>query len=157
MKKWMVAALAVLVLGYGDLLPFEHVDAGEMCLVETLLVEAKGQNTILYSIYGQGSGETPAEALADMERQIPGRLFLRQTRRVIFCGEAENQVSVLELPEEIPLGAVVYGSKENPVELLERMDSMERNLHAREQRGEDWPTLGWMKNEALRGEHHEDE
>lgn len=157
LRKWIWAALALLVLRYGGMLPFEHVDAGEMCLVETLLVDAGDEDTLLCSIYGQGRGTTVEEALENMEQQAPGRLFLRQVRRVIFCDGTRAEGCAMELPEEIPLGAVIYHRQEEPEELLQRIEYVERNLSSRENRETGGLTLGQIKNQVLKEENYEKE
>lgn len=90
MKKWALGIFAALAVGYFGLLPFESTDAGELYVVETLLVEADENQVRLYSGDTMGSGATPAEAVQDMERKAPGQLFLRQTKRLIFCDGAEQ-------------------------------------------------------------------
>lgn len=49
MKKWALGIFAALAVGYFGLLPFESTDAGELYVVETLLVEADENQVRLYS------------------------------------------------------------------------------------------------------------
>ena len=150
MKKWMLAAAVILVLGYGDLLPFENMDAGQMCIAETLLVESRRGEIVLYAENLRGSGADCVRAAEDMAQNAPGRLFLRQVKRIIFCGDARNQVDILELPAEVPLGAAVYVSDRSPQELLEDMESLEKRLETREQTEKKFITLANVQNGALK-------
>ena len=147
MKMWLLAGLVALCVGYFDLLPFESVDAGELYIVETLMVEETAGGVRLWAGEVQGRGDTLRDAAADMENRAPGRLFLRQTKRLIFCGEAE--VRPMELPETLPMGATVYRAEESAEELLEEK-TLEDVLEARERRMiTSMPTLADLKNEAL--------
>ncbi len=150
MKKWLLAGCAALVLLYGDLMPFEGVDAGELCVVETLIVSAEGGNIALWSRDAEGTGEDFTKALELMEETAPGKLFLKQIKRVVFCQGAEEQVDVPELPREIPLGAAVYCSAHPPKKLLEDLDGLEKTMEVRENTGAEIPTLARVKNQGLR-------
>ena len=146
MKLWLLAGLVALCVGYFDLLPFESVDAGELYIVETLMVEETAGGVRLYAGETEGRGGTLRAAAADMENHAPGQLFLRQTKRLIFCNGAE--VRPMELPETLPMGAAVYQTEESAEELLEETE-LEDVLEARERRQGDMPTLADLKNEAL--------
>lgn len=151
MKKWALGIFAALAVGYFGLLPFESTDAGELYVVETLLVEADENQVRLYSGDTMGSGATPAEAVQDMERKAPGQLFLRQTKRLIFCDGAEQNCNPMELPEQLPMGAGVYAAEQTAEALLEEQEDLENILEARERRQQQsMPTLADMKNCALR-------
>lgn len=148
MKLWLLAGIAALCVGYFDLLPFESVDAGELYVVETLIVEQDIWGVSLYADDVQGYGATVTEALADMEEWAPGQIFLRQTKRIIFCGGTE--AAPMELPEDLPMGAGMYETKQSAETLLE-MDDLEDILEARERRQKRMPTLADVKNCALTG------
>ena len=146
MKLWLLAGAVALCVGYFDLLPFESVDAGELYIIETLMVEDRAGEVSLYAGEVEGHGATMEDAVADMENYAPGRLFLRQTKRLIFCGGSE--VTPMELPEELPMGAAVYGAEESAETLLDSKE-LEDILEARERRFENMPTLADLKNDAL--------
>lgn len=151
MKKWMVAVVILLVLGYVDGFPFEQADAGELCVVETLLVETDSAGITLYSMDGRGWGATMEEAVENLRENVPGQLFLRQVKRVIYCQGTESGDIVLEMPEAIPLGAHIYMYPQSAEEILDGMDLEEKRLTAREQREKNIPTLAELQNEVLKG------
>lgn len=148
--KWLLAAAAVLLLGYGDFLPFENMDAGEMCIVETLFVEQSGDHVTLSSGESEGRGVDLQAAAEEMEENAPGRLFLRQVKRIVFCQGTEKGVDLLNMPEELPLGAVVYLSDAPAETLLKNLETMEKQLKAKEQRERDIPTLAQLQNQVLK-------
>lgn len=148
MRLWLLAGIAALCVGYFDLLPFESVDAGELYIVETLLVEQDIWGVNLYADEVQGCGATMTEALADMEEWAPGQVFLRQTKRIIFCGGTEARPG--ELPEDLPMGAGVYETTQS-AEILLEINDLEDILEARERRQKQMPTLADLKNSALSG------
>lgn len=148
----MLAAAVMLIFVYSDLGPFESMDAGELCVVETLFVEKRGTQIHLLSEETEGVGETVAEAVDNMEENAPGRLFLRQVQRVVFCKGAEESVDVLELPGEIPLGAGVYQSESRAEDLMKDLDGLESRLKVMEQQKNKVPTLAHLKNMQLQGE-----
>lgn len=88
------------------------------------------------------------EALADMEEWAPGQVFLRQTKRIIFCGGTEARPG--ELPEDLPMGAGVYETTQS-AEILLEINDLEDILEARERRQKQMPTLADLKNSALSG------
>ena len=54
----------------------------------------------------------------------------------------------MELPDEIPLGAMIYTSIET-AESLRRQDTLDRVLEAREQRNHTMPNLAEVRNHRL--------
>ena len=84
MKKWIIALAGLAALWAVH--PFHGVDAGSLCVVETLLIEAKQGQVQVAAGTLEGNGETVPEALKDMAENTPGTLFLRQVRRIILCG-----------------------------------------------------------------------
>lgn len=149
MKKWIVVVAVLVALGYMDAFPFEHADAGELCVVETLLVEADSAGLTLYSAHGVGRGETMEAAVKSLEERVPGQLFLRQVKRVILCRGAEKRIDPLEMPEAIPLGAHIYMYNNSAQQLMECMEEEEKRLSAKEQREKVLPTLAELQNEVL--------
>lgn len=149
MKKWLLCLAVVLAVGAMDLWPFPQQDAGELYLVETLFIETDGAAVRLRSGELEAQGTTLEDALAAMEDRAPGQLFLRQARRVVFCGGAEEVCDPMELPEELPMGACVYRCRGT----AERVDqeTLNKVLEAWERRHEDAPTLADLKNSALTG------
>lgn len=154
MKYWILAALGLL-LTYGDLAPFEPVDAGEMCIVETLFVEKTGDQIRLVAKELEGSGGTMKEAVTAMEEEAPGQLFLRQVKRVVFCGSGGNNVDFLSMPEEIPVGAAVYATKDRADDLLEGIDTLEKKLDIREKEKNSVATLAQIMDRQLKKEQME--
>lgn len=149
MKKWLVGLAAVLMVGYLNLWPFPQQDAGDLYIVENLLVEMDETEVRLYAGTLSARGRTFTDALSCMEGNAPGQLFLRQTRRVIFCRGAEKLCNPMVLPEQLPMGACVYSAKE-PAEELD-METWGAVLEARERRHPETPTLAQLKNSALSG------
>lgn len=111
MKKWAYGLL-VLVLLYGNLWPFEPVDARELCVVEQLNIDIWQGKIRFWGENIQGTGETMKEAQKSMEEASEGTLFLRQVTKIVLWDEAGERLNLLELPEELPLGAVVYEGTE---------------------------------------------
>lgn len=146
MKLWLLAGIVALCVGYFDLLPFESIDAGELYIVETLMVEETAGEVSLYAGEVEGHGPTLKAAVADMERFAPGQLFLRQTKRLIFC--AGTEAKPMELPETLPMGAAVYRAEESAEELKDDKE-LEDVLEARERQRKNMPTLAGLKNDAL--------
>lgn len=148
MKLWLLAGLVALCVGYFDLLPFESVDAGELYIVETLMVEQTAQGVSLYAGEAEGHGDTLDAAVTDMERWAPGQLFLRQTKRLIFCGGSVAEP--MDLPETLPMGAGVYSTEESAETLLDA-EELEDVLEAWERRQQNIPTLAELKDDVLTG------
>lgn len=146
MKLWLLAGIVALCVGYFDLFPFESVDAGELYIVETLMVEECAGEVSLYAGKVEGHGPTLKAAAADMEHFAPGQLFLRQTKRLIFC--AGTEAKPMELPETLPMGATVYSAEES-AETLQEAKDLEDVLEARERQQKNMPTLADLKNDAL--------
>ena len=150
MKKWIVALVGLGVLW--SLHPFHGVDAGSLCVVETLLVETKAGQVQVAAGELTGTGATVSEALENMADNTPGTLFLRQVRRIILCGEQNGLRYAMELPDEIPLGAILYTSRES-VDILREQEALEQVLEAREQRDHTLPNLAFVKNQWLEGQN----
>lgn len=155
MKRWILGLLAAMAVGYLGWLPFPSADAGELFVVETLLLEANGQGVALYAGELVGEGENLNAALTDLKCQAPGELFLRQTRRMIFCGGAEQNLDPLLLPEELPMGAAVYGTGTPAAELSQDPENLDAVLEAQERREKTMLTLARLKNSALAREKPE--
>lgn len=146
MKKWALAMVAFLAITFFDLWPFPQQDAGELYIVETLLVEQRDDQMILTAGELSGSGDNMQKALADMTENAPGQLFLRQTKRVIFCGEEALQEAPA-LPEQLPMGACVY-LWNGTAEML-NMEQVNKVLEAQERRNTKTPTLAQLKNSTI--------
>jgi hypothetical protein len=146
-KKWLIAGTLVLLLGYCDLLPFQSMDAGNLLVVETLLIEENAGEVHLYAQDLEGTGQDVVTAAENMAENAPGQLFLRQTKRLIFCGDTE--LELLDLPEELPVGAIVYQDPRTAEELLAQLETLEPMLEAREKRAERVPTLAQLQNRQL--------
>jgi len=149
MKKLILAAAAALLFAYGDVAPFEPVDAGEMCIVETLFVEKSGNQIRLVAKDAEGAGETIADAVSDMKQEAPGRLFLRQVKRVVFCGSETENVDFLSMPSDIPIGAAVYATRDRADDLLEGLETLEKKLDVREKEKRTVATLAQIMNRQL--------
>ena len=154
-KKFIITAAAVLILSYGDLLPFENMDAGELCIVETLFVEEKNGVVTLLSGDLQGNGKDFASAAENMEETAPGRLFLRQLKRIVFCQDAQERVNIMAIPNEIPLGAAIYVCEGPAKEMLEQQEDLEKRLEVREQEKHQTATLAQLQNRELKEENGE--
>ncbi len=146
MKKWIVALAGLGVLW--SLHPFHGVDAGSLCVVETLLIEAEAGQVQVAAGELTGTGATVSEALENMADNTPGTLFLRQVRRIVLCGEQNGPRRAMELPDEIPLGAILYTSRES-ADVLREQETLEQVLEAREQRDHTLPNLAFVKNQWL--------
>lgn len=151
MNKWILGAAAAVAVSWCGWLPFEAVDAGELYVVENLLVEADGQQVTLHTEDVSGSGKDLEEAFLAMQANAPGQLFLRQTRRLIFCGGGEYYINMYDLPHELPVGMAVYQTEQTAEELLEEK-KLGEILEAREHREKEYPTLAKVKNGLLLGE-----
>ncbi len=146
MKKWIIA-LAGLGLLWA-VRPFDGIDAGSLCVVETLLIESVQGEISVMSGELAGTGETVQAALENMGEHTPGTLFLRQVRRVILCGGKYDTNVLMELPGEIPLGAMIYTSDES-AESLRQQNTLDQVLEAREQRNNTMPNLAEVRNQRL--------
>lgn len=149
LKKWIAAGLIILISLCFH--PFQAADAGELCVAETVIVENTGDNVEMWAAGVHGQGRTASDAAADMAQSAPGTLFLRQVKRVIFCGGAERSEEARSLPEEIPMGAVIYESQEPGWALSEELEELEEVLEARERREKEPATLAQIKNQVLLG------
>ena len=153
MKRWILCLTAFLTLELLDLWPFEQEDTSTLYIVETLQVET-GPETVTFRTGGiEGTGADPVSAIERLEDKVPGKLFLRQARRVIFLKGAERYLGLSELPDQLPAGAYVYRAAEEP----EDLEKLEPVLTAQEQRRKNIPTLAQMKNGTLSGEPVEPE
>lgn len=146
MKKWIGAAVVLALLW--SIRPFRPVDAGELFTVETLLIQRSGGDITVTAGEQTGTGETIEAALEQMAEDAPGILFLRQVRRVIFCGAEWDIKTVAELPEELPMGALLYTSPCS-AEKLAQWENLDQVMAAREQHGERGRNLAEMKNRCL--------
>lgn len=150
MKKWLIGAAVLAVLSYCHLMPFESMDAGELCVVETLLVGREDGRIAVFAEDIHGEGMDIQTAIANMEKQAPGQLFLRQTKRIIFCQGTEDVINALDLPDEIPYGAAIYYCEGSPDGLLENLDRLEARLKVKEQDEKVETTVAVLKNTARR-------
>lgn len=144
MKKWSFLLVLVLVLLWFP--PFDGSDAGQLWVVETLIVEEKAESVAVYAKNLTAEGRTLHEALETLKEYVPGELFLRQIKRLIFCGD----MMLMRLPEEIPLGAAVYvypGSGEN---IWQQLATIEPVLDAREKADPGSPRLSELMDRHLR-------
>lgn len=148
-KKWIVGMLAALIVAYLGLWPFDSLDAGEIYMVETLLISGEDGKINVYTRDVSAEGGTVNEAIKNLAERTPGQLFLRQTKRVIFCGGAEERIDICTMPRELPIGVIIYRSNQEPEKLQEDYDEMERRLEAKERREEQLPTLAKLQNRAL--------
>lgn len=148
-KKWIVGMLAALIVAYLGLWPFDSLDAGEIYMVETLLISGEDGKINVYTRDVSAEGGTVNEAIKNLAERTPGQLFLRQTKRVIFCGGAEERIDICTMPRELPIGVIIYRSNQEPEKLQEDYDEMERRLGAKERREEQLPTLAKLQNRAL--------
>ncbi|MBQ9270363.1 MAG: hypothetical protein IJ206_12795 [Oscillospiraceae bacterium] len=147
MKKWILCLTAFLTLDLLDMWPFEQEDTSTLYIVESLQVET-GRETVTFRTGGiEGTGADSASAIERLDDKVPGKLFLRQARRVIFLKDAERYLDLSELPDQLPAGAYVYRAAEEP----ENLEELEPVLTAKEQRRKDIPTLAQMKNGTLSG------
>ena len=146
MKKWIGAAVVLALLW--SIRPFTPVDAGELFTVETLLIERSDGSITVAAGEQSGTGETVEAALEQMAEDAPGILFLRQVRRVVFCGTGWDAEIESQLPEELPMGALLYTSPCS-AEMLVQWDDLDQVMAAREQRGERGRNLAEMKNRSL--------
>ena len=146
MKKWIIALAGLGILW--AIHPFREIDAGSLCVVETLLIESEQGKISVASGELKGRGDTVQAALEDMAEHTPGTLFLRQVRRVILCGGEKDTNVLMELPDEIPLGALIYASDES-AESLRQQDTLDQVLEAREQRNHTMPNLAEVRNHRL--------
>lgn len=145
-KKWIFVGAAVLLWQIWQ--PFAPVDAERLCVVETLVISAEHQGEVaLLSRDCKGTGRTLAEAVENMREKAPGELFLRQTKRIIFCGGSQKEIDPMELPEMIPLGTAVYVTDKTGTEIVAELDTLEKQLGFRESKGTS--TLADMKNRAM--------
>ena len=146
MKKWIIALAGLGILW--AIHPFRGIDAGSLCVVETLLIESEQGEVSVASGELTGTGDTVQAALDDMAEHTPGTLFLRQVRRVILCGGEKGTNVLMELPDEIPLGALIYTSDES-AESLRQQDTLDQVLEAREQRNHTMPNFAEVQNHSL--------
>ena len=149
MKKWLLLALAALLIQHFGLWPFPETDAAELSVAQTLTVECLEGRVILRTEQGEGAGKNLSSALMDLQENVPGQLFLRQVRRVVFCGGAEETVPPETLPEDLPMGACLYGWQGETELDLETLDPV---LEAREARDPDRLTLAMLEDARLAGE-----
>lgn len=143
MKKWMIAAAAAGVL---MMQPFQPQDAGRLYVVETLALEERSGEILVASGDVWGRGSTVTAALENMEERTPGLLFLRQVKRVILCGDTDAAV-LSRLPEEIPMGAVIYTSQAQAQELAPQAE-LQEILEAREVRDPELPKLAEILDQS---------
>lgn len=152
MKKWVIGIAVVLAAICFH--PFEAADTGELLVAQTLIIEGEENELSLWAAGLHATGKTAQTAVDKIADRAPGKLFLRQTGRIILCGGTE-QFEKMELPEEIPMGAVVYRSNESAEALNKRLKELEAVLEARERREQDLPTLAQLKNEQIEGAYLE--
>ncbi len=145
MYRWIAAGALVWAVTWLGFWPFPQTDTGELFLVNTLAVEANG-TVRLYAGEFVGAGRTVAEAAEELEAHAPGRLFLRQTGRIIFCNGAESGLDPMTLPRELPMGTYIYQYEGSAEEL--DLEALEPVLEAAERR-EDRPTLAEYQNSVL--------
>lgn len=150
MRKWLITGLAALALFYSGAKPFETFDTSKLCVVETLLIEQTEEGVRLCGEGIQGVGATVKEAVANMEASAPGQLFLRQVKRILFCGGAEKTLDLTKLPEEISYGTICYRSGSSTKTLCEDLEVLEARLDAREKRDEQLPTLAKRLNQMIK-------
>lgn len=144
MKKWCVLITLTLILLYFP--PFDGADAGKLWVVETLIVEENQDHVAVYAKDLTAEGRTLHEALENLREYVPGELFLRQLKRLIFCGD----MMLKRLPEEIPLGSAVYVYHGSGAVLWQQLGSVEPVLEARERAKPDMIRLAELMDGDLR-------
>ena len=149
MKRWILCLMAFLAMSFFGLWPFRREDAGNLYIADTLLVEADRTGVTLSTGDLTAGGPTVRSALEALSESAPGQLFLRQAKRVIFCGGAEQSCEPLSLPDQLPMGACVYRSNLAASEL--DLETLSPVLDARERRSRDLPTLAALENAVLSG------
>lgn len=150
MRKWVLGAAALLAMELWSLWPFPRWDTGELMVVETLAIQVRNRELWLFADGYTGCGATGAQAVERLQTAVPGQLFLRQVRRIIFCGGAEESWNPLELPEELSVGANVYrwpGEAED----LGDISRLNRVLVARERREPQMENLAGLQNGKILG------
>lgn len=152
MKKYLLGAAVLLLLSYTGGMPFVKKDTGQLIVVETLAVTKAAQGYHLYGADTNGAGESLEAALGNLKENAAGQLFMGQMKRIILCGENWGQEIFRETPEEIPLGAFVYQTQK-PLDLvMEELETLEKQLNAREQQEGKIPTVAVLQNNVLRRE-----
>ena len=149
-RKWGIALAILLGAELWNLWPFEMRDAGELTVVETVAVEVKRGELWLSADGYTGHGRTAEQAVEKLQASVPGQLFLRQVRRVIFCHGAEELWSSRNLPEQLPVGANVYGWP-GTRETLGDLSLLNKVLAARERRTPQLTNLAQLQNGELLG------
>lgn len=144
MKKWLFPGALLLALLCFP--PFDGSDAGKLWVAETLIIEEQPDGVAVYARNLTAEGRTLHEALEQMKKYVPGELFLRQLKRLIFCGD----MMLMRLPEEIPLGAVVYVYPGSGEAIWQQLGELEPVLDAREQAEPHSPRLSELMDRQLR-------
>ena len=113
MKRMVfVAALAAAVF----LTPFRSRDAAKLLPVQTLSMYGQGGLCVLKTDNGfYGSGETPAEAVADLEKTAPGTVVLSTARQLVIADGGAGDLAPLLALEVLHPGTALYAAEE-PVE-----------------------------------------
>lgn len=143
MKKWCFGLLLALILLQFP--PFDSSDVGTLWVVETLIVEETPDGVSVFANDLTAQGRTLHEAMEQMKEYVPGELFLRQIKRLIFCGD----MLLMRLPEDIPLGASVYQYRGSGNTLWQQLDTVEAVLDAREKANPQSPRLAELMDKHI--------
>ena len=107
-----IAALAAAVF----LTPFHSRDAAKLLPVQTLAMSGQDGLCVLQTDNGlYGTGKTPAEAVADLERTAPGTVVLSTARQLVVADSGAGDLGSLLALEVLHPGTALYAA-EGPVD-----------------------------------------
>ncbi len=96
MRRWILYALGLLVVGFSSLMPFRRTDVAELKPVELICVSRTGEQVRIETDTGDwGTGSTVEAALKHLKATTAGDVFLETADHLLVCGGEEDLIDEL--------------------------------------------------------------
>ncbi len=96
MRKMMLYAAAIAVIGFVGLLPFRGTDVGKLHPVEVLVVSVSNNGIVIETdTQLRGTGETLVAAIEDINLTSAGEIFLDTANYVLVSSESKPLLAEL--------------------------------------------------------------
>lgn len=94
--KWILSLLAILLITVLDWLPFQGTDVATLEPAESIYVSIENEKVCVETDGGWlGSGKSVEEAVADLNKSAPGKVFLETVDYLLLKKGCENLIPAL--------------------------------------------------------------
>lgn len=96
MRKMMLCTIAIAIIGFAGLLPFNGTDVGKLHPVEVLVLSDDGETVVLETDTGlRGTGNTMEQAIENLRRTSAGEIFLDTVNYALVTKGSEYLIDML--------------------------------------------------------------